>query len=47
MDYKNMLLMTITPNAPIIPNVELQLGYWENSMALHPSVLFITDRPYY
>jgi hypothetical protein len=44
---KNMLLITNHRNFPVISNIELQLGYWEDTMALHPSVLFTADRPYY
>ena len=44
---KNMLLITINTQYPVISNIELQLGYWEDTMALYPSVLFTKDRPYY
>ena len=44
---KNMLLMTINPNVPVMTNIELQLGFWENTMAVNPSELFLIDRPYY
>ena len=44
---KNMLLMTYTSNIPVISNLELQLGYWEDIMAMDPLVLFTLNKPYY
>ena len=43
----NMLLMTFQHNMPVISNVELQFGYWEDIMANNTGSLFSQNYPYH
>ena len=43
----NMLLMTSHRNIPVIPNIELTFGYWEDIMVNNPESLFVMNHPYY
>ncbi len=40
---KNMLTMDYTSNLPVVPNLELKLGIWEDIISNNPNFLFETD----